>query len=274
MNNKKILSLDEVKRIELNILKEFADFCDKNNLKYYLGYGTLLGAVRHKGFIPWDDDIDVLMPRPDYNRFIELTGYNPIKTNLETRMYRDCTHPSIYPFAKVIDNTTLVYEKGKAKKNRTGLWIDIFPLDGFPQEDLESAKMTFEKYLKLRNWLDLAVTNVFCIRQNIVKKIIKLFFVPFVKLYGVKRFCSKIDLNAQSYSWDKYDYVADMTWGDSLKAFFKKTELEPAFELGFEEYKFKAPACYKQYLTDLYGDYMTPPPESERIPHGFKAYPL
>ena len=107
MENKKPLSLEEVKKIETEILTEFAAFCESNNLKYYLGYGTLLGAARHKGFIPWDDDVDVLMPRSDYNKFIELTGYNPIKPNLETRLYRDCAHPNIYPFAKVIDTNRL-----------------------------------------------------------------------------------------------------------------------------------------------------------------------
>lgn len=266
------LTLDEIKKIELEILTAFADFCESHNLKYYLGYGTLLGAVRHKGFIPWDDDIDILMPRPYYNKFLELTGYNPIKENLETRMYRSCTHPNIYPFAKVIDNNTIVYENGKAKKNITGLWIDIFPLDGYPKDDMEAAQRVFNKYKKLRNWLDLAVTNPFYIRQNLLKKVIKVFFVPFVKMYGIKRFCKKIDKNSKIYSWETSEYVSDMTWGDRPDIFIKKIDLEPAVELDFEGRKFKAPHCYEQHLQVLYGDYMKLPPEEERLPHGFKAY--
>ncbi len=268
------LDINQIKKIELDILIAFADFCEENKLKYYLAYGTLLGAVRHKGFIPWDDDIDVLMPRPDYNRFIELTGYNPIKQNLETRLYRNCKNPNIYPFAKIIDTNTLVYEKGKSRKNISGIWIDIFPLDGCPDSS-EETRVQFEKYLKIRNWQDLATTNPFYIDQNIIKKMLKfLFFAPAAKLYGCKRICKKIDELAQSYSYDKSQLVADFTWGDSLDAILKKEDLEPVLHLEFEGKLFNAPKSYDQYLTNLYGDYMTLPPENERIPHGFIAYKL
>lgn len=274
MENKKPLTLEEVKTIEFNILCEFADFCSKNNLKYYLGYGTLLGAARHKGFIPWDDDIDVLMPRSDYNKFIELTGYNPIKQNLETRLYRDCRNPNIYPFAKVIDTNTIVYEKGKSKKNISGLWIDIFPLDGYPQ-DRDTAQKLFDKYIKLRNIQDLATTSPMVVNQSLIKKLIKTICIaPFVKLYGIKKICHKIDLLAQSYSFDECDKVADFTWGDNIESYLLKSELEPAAEVEFEGKMFKAPNCIIQYLTRLYGNYMELPPEEQRIPHGFNAFKI
>ncbi len=272
MKNKTPLTLDEVKKIELNILIEFADFCDSNNLKYYLGYGTLLGAVRHKGFIPWDDDIDVLMPRKDYNKFIELTGFNPIKKNLETRLYRDCSNPNIYPFAKVIDSDTIVYEKGKSKKNISGIWIDVFPLDGYP-DDRKKAEELFNKYQRIRNLQDLATTNPFFVNQNILKKIIKtLFIAPVVKLYGIKRICKKIDLLGQTYSFEECEKVADFTWGDNIDSFINKSELEPAATVDFENHKFNAPADFESYLIRLYGDWKKLPPENQRIPHGFLAY--
>ena len=273
MNNTP-LSLEEVKKIEFNILSEFVSFCDTNNLMYYLGYGTLLGAIRHKGFIPWDDDIDVLMPRPDYDNFMKLTGYNPLKTNLETRLYRDCIHPNIYPFAKVVDTSTIVYEKGKAKKNISGLWIDIFPLDGYP-EDRAAAQKLFNHYKTLRDFQDLATTNPFYVNQNLLKKIIKTFFIaPLVKLYGIKKLCKKIDLLAQTYSIEECQKVADFTWGDNIDSYLLKSEMEPAAQVEFEGKSFKAPAGWQQYLTRLYGDYMQLPPESQRIPHGFKAFLL
>ncbi len=272
MNKKTPLTMDEIKKIELNILIEYASFCDLHNLKYYLGYGTLLGAVRHKGFIPWDDDIDVLMPRPDYNKFIELTGFNPIKENLETRLYTKCRNPNIYPYAKVIDTDTIVYEKGKAKKNISGIWIDIFPLDGYPEKK-EDAQALFESYLKLRHLQDLATTNPFYVNQNLLKKIIKTFFVaPFVKLYGVKKLCKNIDKLAQTYSYETCEKVADFTWGDNAETYLIKTELEPAVDVDFETRKFKAPVGWKDYLIRLYGDWKQLPPENERIPHGFKAF--
>ena len=271
MENKKPLTLEEVKKIEFNILCEFADFCSQNNLKYYLGYGTLLGAVRHKGFIPWDDDIDVLMPRADYNKFIELTGYNPIKSNLKTRLYRDCKNPNIYPFAKVIDTDTIVYEKGKSKKNISGLWIDIFPLDGYPK-DKKAAQKLFDKYSKLRNLQDLATTNPMYVNQNILKKIIKTIFIaPFVKLYGIKKICKRIDCLAQTYDFDSSDKVTDFTWCDNVNSFLLKKELEPSVNVFFEGREFNAPAGWEQYLERLYGDWKKLPPEEQRISHGFLA---
>lgn len=272
MKNQKLLSMDEIKRIELDILSDFASFCDNHNLKYYLGYGTLLGAIRHKGFIPWDDDIDVLMPRYDYNKFIELTGFNPIKKNLETRLYQNCANPNIYPYAKVINIDTIVYEKGKSKRNISGLWIDIFPLDGYPEKKEDAIKI-FTKYHTLRNFQDLATTNPFYVKQNIFKKIIKTFFIaPFVKLYGVKKICSKIDILAQTFSFDENEAVADFTWADNAESYILKSELEPAIMVDFEEKKFKAPIGWKSYLTRLYGDWTQLPPENQRIPHGFIAF--
>ena len=272
MAEKTPLTMDEIKKIELNILKEYASFCDSHNLKYYLGYGTLLGAIRHKGFIPWDDDIDVLMPRPDYDKFIELTGFNPIKENLETRLYTKCRKPNIYPYAKVINTETLVYEKGKARKNISGIWIDVFPLDGYPEKK-EDAQSLFERYLKLRHLQDLATTNPFYVNQNLIKKIIKTIFIaPFVKLYGVKRLCQKIDKLAQTYYYEEYQKLADFTWGDNSDTYILKTELEPSVQVDFENCKFKAPAGWEKYLERLYGNWQQLPPESDRIPHGFIAY--
>lgn len=272
--NSKPLELEEIKKIELNILIEFSNYCKENDLKYYLAYGTLLGAIRHNGFIPWDDDIDVIMPRPDYEKFVELTGYNSIKKNLETRLYKNCLHPNIYPFAKIIDTNTIVYEKGKTKKNISGLWIDIFPLDGYPS-DKKIVENHFNTYMKLRHLQDLATTNPFYIKQNIIKKILKTLLIsPIVKLKGIKNICKKIDENAKLYSYKDYNLVADFTWGDNLTSFIDKNELEPSVDVYFEGYKMRAPKAWNEYLTRLYGNYMKLPPEEDRIPHGFKAYKI
>ena len=162
----------------------------------------------------------------------------------------------------------------KNKKNISGIWIDVFPLDGYPEEK-KAAQLTFNKYKRLRNLQDLATTNPFFVRQNIVKKIIKTFFIaPFVKLYGVKKICRKIDLLAQTYSFENCKVAADFTWGDNLESYLLKYELEPAVQVQFEGKSFKAPAGWQKYLTRLYGDYMQLPAEEERIPHGFIAYKL
>ncbi len=269
----KQLTSEEIKKKELNILIKFSDFCEKNNLRYYLAYGTLLGAIRHKGFIPWDDDIDVMMPRSDYTRFLELTGYNPIYDKFETRLYRDCKNPCIYPFIKVEDMTTIVFEAGKSKKYVSGVWIDIFPMDGYP-ESKEDADINFKKYLKLRHAYDLAITNPFYVKQAFIKKCIKIFFVPFMKLYGINKLCKKLEDMSQKYPYESSKAIAECIWADNSHSYLLKEELEPCCEVSFEGHNFKAPGNYNTYLTRIYGDYMTLPAESERIQHRFKAYVL
>ena len=269
-----VVDIEKLHGVLFEMLEEVDRICSKNGIKYSLFAGSALGAVRHGGFIPWDDDLDIVMLRPDYEKFLKLTGYNPIKPNLETRLYDFCTNKNIYPFAKVIDNKTVVYEKGKSKKNISGIWIDIFPLDGFP-ENVNKAKKLFNKYLTLRNFQDLATTKPFYANQNLFKKIIKTLFVaPIVRLYDVKKICRKMDLLAQSYSYEDSNLVSDVTWGDNIESYIKKSELEPAITVEFEKHLFKAPCGWNEYLTRLYGDYMQLPPENERITHGFVAYQI
>ena len=105
--HKMLLTNNEIKSIELNLLLEFKRFCELNNLRYYLAYGTLLGAIRHKGFIPWDDDIDVIMPRNDYEKFIEI--YVPSKENFLLRSNKLGNFSA--PFSKLVDSNTIVESK-------------------------------------------------------------------------------------------------------------------------------------------------------------------
>jgi lipopolysaccharide cholinephosphotransferase len=111
------------------------------------------------------------------------------------------------------------------------------------------------------------------VNQNLFKKLIKTLLVaPIVKLYGYKKFCKKIDLLGQTYSFDECEKVADFTWGDNTESYLLKSELEPAADIEFEGRTFKAPAGWKQYLARLYGDWTQLPPEDQRIPHGFVCY--
>ena len=128
----KEISFEESKKLELDILLAVADFCNKNNLTYFLAYGTLIGAIRHKGFIPWDDDIDIQMPREDYNKFIETFSHERYKT------IAPGTPLSKHSFVKVIDTETVKIEAHKKyKKGFLGVDIDIFPLDGTPSDENE-----------------------------------------------------------------------------------------------------------------------------------------
>ena len=139
---REICNLSEIKKIELDILRAFRSFCEKNSLRYFLAYGTLLGAVRHGGFIPWDDDIDVAMPRTDYERFLkEFRDERYEVYDLSKKGY-------FYPFAKLCDTTTVLIEE-MSVKNSIGVYIDIFPMDGIADND-QSQHSKAKRLMKLQ----------------------------------------------------------------------------------------------------------------------------
>ena len=126
----KEIYLEELRVIQLELLQQIADFCEKNNIKYFLAYGTLIGAIRHKGYIPWDDDIDIVMPRDDYDRFLELYNeaypFSKVVDMYNTKHYG-------FAFAKVHDVRTIIYETQYAQDS-FGVFVDVFPIDGIKGE--------------------------------------------------------------------------------------------------------------------------------------------
>ena len=129
----------DIKQLALNILKDVAEFCDHHDIKYALAYGTMLGAVRHEGFIPWDDDIDIMMPREDYNRFIQL--YNDSNSRYKVfSIETDNTYT--YTMAKVFDQDTLMIDNTLWRNfDKAGVFVDIFPVDGLPESKSEQQAL-------------------------------------------------------------------------------------------------------------------------------------
>ena len=171
---KKIDNVDEIKKIELDILLHIHDFCKKNGLLYFLAYGTLIGAIRHKGFIPWDDDIDIQMTRADYNWMIE--NYNKMNPNSRYKLISPDMCESRHPFVKFVDTHTVKIEKGLDYGDFTvGIDVDIFPLDGEPDEEYEYEKW----YEKLKRIYTL---HMYCSKDsktNIKRRII----VPLIRFF-------------------------------------------------------------------------------------------
>lgn len=263
----KQLSLDEIKQTELSILIEFDSFCRKHNLVYFLCGGTLLGAIRHNGFIPWDDDIDVFMPRPDYEKFIELTYNKGISEKYETAIYskKDCFTPT--PFIKIYDKTTFVeqhYSKIPLK-----VWIDIFAIDGLPDDQTKIEK--YYKKLSRRKTILGIITSDFSYQQKLYKKIIKIMLKPFLCLYGAERICRLMDKDSQKIKYETSNRVGVKHWGYGSKEAIFKSDLVPE-EHSFEGHNFFIPQNFDRYLSNLYGNYMQLPPEDKRIIHGIKAY--
>lgn len=260
------MTLDEIKNIEFGLLKEFHKFCEENNLKYSLAYGTLLGAVRHRDFIPWDDDIDVYMLRKDYNKFLNLSKNNYSK-NAEVLSYEN-TRDYIYPFAKIIDKGTSVKEP-TIMKREIGVYIDVFPLDDIEVKriNLISRKMKFlSTLLKIMNIDWKQILNRIHKNKRILGIILHYFLAPILRLYGNRRLLKLIDKNIKKYSQKETEYVACYT-GNIKKGIIKKENMEKLIKIKFREEFFYCINTYDEVLKNIYGDYWILPPIEKRKNH-------
>ena len=264
----KELTFEELKSVALEVLSEIDKICIENGFAYSLAYGTLLGAVRHKGFIPWDDDVDIMMPRADYLKFVEYCQNNETSFKLASVE----TDPSYgYIFAKACNTkTTLTYEN--AKWNHYGVQVDVFPVDNLGST-LAEAKTTF-KARRFQRELLVAWNWTFCKlskNKSLMRNLAKLIF------FVLSRFTSN---RALSRSINRYyekiianDFVGIMCGAYRMREIMPSSVYDNYTTLPFEGKEFKVIANYDSYLTSVYGDYMQLPPEEKRVPkHCFKAY--
>lgn len=261
------LTLQEIQKIELDMLKEVVDFCRENNLRYSLAGGTLLGAIRHKGFIPWDDDIDINMPRPDYEKFI--ISFKSKNKNYEIRSNR--LNNLSAPFTKVVDTRTLIKDKYKNGDIDINLWIDIFPVDGLPENNKEIEKI-YKKVNFLRTFLLLCDAKLGFGKNNF-RKYAKYILKPIALIFGKEYFCKKIEKIALEYSYEQSKFVGAITWGfHGIGEKMLKKEYEKPVELLFEGEKFNTFSCWNTTLINVYGDYMKLPSLENRQQHPIVAY--
>lgn len=267
----KVIDSQEMKQVLLDMLSEFHRICEDNRLTYYLTGGTLLGAVRHKGFIPWDDDIDVLMPRSDYQKLLALsdklfcTSCLGIVEPFKTPNY-------IYPYAKLVHNKT-VAEEYVDNKTHFGIWIDIFPLDNMSNHK-EKAESLFLRIKKFRNILQ--IKNIKnskdrAFYKNLALTISKILIVFYSRVSILK----KIDSLCRTYEdikMTKYVCVSSVgTYG--IKEIMESDLYTKVVPLEFEGYFFNAPVGYTNILSNLYGDFMKLPPIEKQVTHhSFVAY--
>ena len=269
--SRKELSLQELRICQLDIFKEFHNYCLSNNLCYYMVYGTLLGAVRHKGYIPWDDDIDVAMPRQDYEKLI--INYN--RTGKDQKVSR-CVHidtnPSYYlDFAKIYDNRTELCEFVN-KPILIGAYIDVFPIDIMP-DDITSAKIHLRRIADEERLLRTHNKTGGPGRGRIIKSFVhdlERLFVRESRYEVIKR----IDSLGMLFRDKTTMHVAIAVGGFSELSDYVPADwyAEPVL-LEFENGFYYAPSRAHELLNQWYGDYMTLPPVDQRISHhAFKAY--
>lgn len=262
---RRLLSLNELQDVLYDILKVFAKFCDENGLRYYLFGGTLLGAVRHNDFIPWDDDVDVSMPRPDYDKFIVLTKDSPWEY-YEVKQYTQ-------PFIKMVDTRTVMEERlVRESLNSQSVFIDIFPIDGLPSSKKKQIQH-FKRIVKLKQHLIYNVVDPFKSLSNnstnSSKKIIKYAIYTIFSWGNHKWFRDALNNEAKRYPYEKSEYVSVSIWGWAEKDISKKNVLENRVAIKFRDSMFWCQGDYIESLKKKYGDYLKLPPEDERPPfHG------
>ena len=251
--------LDDLKKTELDILKKFIFVCDKLNINYYLYGGTLIGAVRHQGFIPWDDDIDVCMFREDYNKFIK-EGQKYLDKKYFIQTY-ETDKGYLNNFAKIRNsNTTFIESSVKDIEMNHGIYIDIFPIDKLYKYNVLKEKLIHYKLYK----------HYYLEKGRFIQKI----FVRFANLlYNRKtkiQLCKMLD----NIYTKKNNFVTKKVinysgaWGIKRESHLIE-DFSKAIDLKFEDIYVKAPIGYKRILTDTYGDYMKLPPEEKRVGHHY-----
>ena len=254
--------LRKVRSVQFEIAKEIRRVCEENDISYFLAHGTFLGAVRHGGFIPWDDDMDMGMMRSDYEKFCRIA---PSKLKPEFCLQTWYTESNYaLPFGKVMKRNTVYLENKKTRRLRdNGIYVDIFPFDNVPEDKFQQKELAAQL---------LSIYRV---------KLMKSGYKPWMEEHGIvwkKRvgylyYQLKSVFAGQEELAREYDTLAVALHSSNVVCeqsalshpdYYERSCVEELADYSFEGEIFKGPKDYDKYLTDLYGDYMTLPPEDQR----------
>ena len=267
---REINSLVELKKIQLELLLVFHEYCCKHGIKYSLAAGTLIGAVRHNGFIPWDDDIDVYLLREDYNRLINLYPVEEKQDCILLSKERDEKWHRAY--AKFYDNRTFIFEETRNRYEGLGVGIDVFPIDDVPDNQREWEKYNRKRML-IRNATAIKSLK-FSRKRNLFKTVFSLFGQMLLVPVSFKTITEIMDKYSQKNNGKGYSHVYENCLGvyNSKYAWLKK-DMEEVIDSEFEGHQVKIMKGYDDYLSKVYGDYMKLPPIEKQVTHhSFTAY--
>lgn len=260
---RKITDIKEMQEIALGLLLYLDEICREHGLKYFVSDGTLLGTIRHQGFIPWDDDVDVWLPREDYEKLEKIVNSDA------GHPYRVLNHKNMkgyyLAYGKLVHTGTSLVEHFAAAVD-TGVFIDLFPYDGLP----EKGTAVYDRHMDKLVFLDTQRVSAFRNYHDYLKGgkggIRKMCKWAIRRCYGGKRILDTIEKECKKYPIEGSPYVACMCGG------YRKTDVVPreavasVIRLPFEGHMVNVPVGYETYLRTMYGDYMKLPPENERVP--------
>ncbi|NLG03525.1 MAG: LicD family protein [Clostridia bacterium] len=249
------LEMTEIRNLQMDLMRYVRTVCEKNGLRYYMCGGTLLGAVRHGGYIPWDDDVDIAMPMPDFKRFIEIVKEQKEYLSLNIYDYPDDYYNF---FMRLINTDTYMKNWEYPFLMSTGVSIDIFPLFGLPE--LQKERSYFYQKIRLLNerYISTYIEN----EENNIE------------LLTIRHELQKqIEDMMEQYPFDECEWIGNVLSKYREKEIMPRTIYQGCVELGFENETFAAAIGYQDYLSRLFGDYMKLPPEQDRMnTHSYHAY--
>ena len=258
------------KEILLRTMKAFDAFCQKNNIKYVAAYGTVIGAIRHQGMIPWDDDIDVFMDWENYNRFLALREEAKA---IDYRIIDRHDHGYYLPMAKFVDTKTTIWEHKKYPFTY-GVYIDIFPL-GYAN-DKNCARQIYQNYV----YHSICLTRAYARYSFSYADIKHIMRHPINVVY---EYLARTSIDNEIMALDELDkIISNIKDGkfriyyrsmDSFdKSLFKSEWFSDSIRVPFEDFEISVPSGYHDYLSTVYGDYMAPPPPSKQVSHHSHYY--
>ena len=270
----KELTIQEMREIQLDMLDILDAFCEENNIRYYLCGGSLLGAIRHRGYIPWDDDIDVNIPRPDLDKLLKLSD-GKLRENIIIEKPGDRDDKSLI-FYRVYNTSTKLISKNEKLgiEGQKHIFVDIFPVDALPKSRL------ITRWIYIWSGLLISLGNMASVKKVVgtssVKRFIKSILFPVARIHTPGEWAVITDRYARKRNYNKAKFIGVINTEASHRFHERilKTEYEPIIDVEFEQKRYPAPKGYDTYLRNLYGEnYMDLPPISaQKSHHDFTAY--
>ena len=273
MEEKEAIDIDEIHKGTREIIKKLSEICDMLGVEYYVTWGSLIGAVRHKGFIPWDDDFDVIMMRPDYDKFLDYCEKNE-KALYPFKIFNRDVCPE-YPYTisrfedmryKAVYDNIIEYD--------SGMFIDIYPFDGAGTDEEQTRKKLERKRNLLAKFVAWSIRKEYTKSEsnNFIFNIAKYIAFSISHLIGKDYFLDQYEKLKDTYSFEDSTLVGCLCWGKGIYV-FDKSLFEKSILVPFEDIMVKIPIGYEAILRQTYGDYMELPEEEERVAtHEYMLY--